>query len=363
MGLERLAMVSQNAPTIFETDLLQELATWIPGLPDEKHRRVVADHARGIAFLLADGVLPSNKGTGYILRRLMRRMLAYEVMFHTSQSLSETILKHVIQKYGDFYTALSENADTVVQHMFEERERFSAALGRGLKELERTQDFSAGGAFKLYESYGLPYEIIKEVGKEKANALTRDDFDREFEKHQEVSRAGVEKKFGGHGLLLDTGELKAGSEEDLKKVTRLHTATHLLQWALREVLGGGVGQMGSDITVERTRFDFTFSRKLTPEEIARITALVNEKVSEDLPVSFVEMSKTEAEKSGALHFFKVKYPEQVKVYYVGDSLENAYSKEFCGGPHVTHTGEIGAFKIIKEESVAAGVRRIRAIIE
>ncbi|MBI4092478.1 MAG: alanine--tRNA ligase, partial [Candidatus Kerfeldbacteria bacterium] len=177
-----------------------------------------------------------------------------------------------------------------------------------------------------------------------------------------ISRAGAEKKFGGHGLLLDTGELKAKDEAELQKVVRLHTATHLLQAALREVLGKDVAQKGSDITAERTRFDFSFPRKVTPEELKTVEELVNKKIQEDLPVAFQELPADEAAKTGALHFFNVKYPPKVKVYYAGHSLNDAFSKEFCGGPHVDHTLTIGAFKIIKEESVAAGVRRIRATV-
>ncbi|MEK7212596.1 MAG: alanine--tRNA ligase, partial [Patescibacteria group bacterium] len=175
--------------------------------------------------------------------------------------------------------------------------------------------------------------------------------------------AGQEKKFGGHGLILNTGELKAGNEEEMSKVLRLHTATHLLQRALREVLGQEVKQMGSDITPERTRFDFAFSRKMTPEEVRKVEKLVNEKIKEDLPVNFVELPRPEAEKTGALYFFKEKYPDKVKVYFVGKNLESAWSKEFCGGPHVKHTGKIGEFKIIKEEAVGAGARRIRGVVE
>ncbi|MDO8515703.1 MAG: alanine--tRNA ligase, partial [bacterium] len=169
--------------------------------------------------------------------------------------------------------------------------------------------------------------------------------------------------FGGHGLLLDTGELKAKDEVELKKVTRLHTATHMVHKALREVLGNEVHQAGSDITVERTRFDFTFPRKLTLEEIKKVEDLVNEKIRIDLPMNKVVLPKAEAEKTGALYFFKEKYPDPVNVYYLGKTVEDAWSKEFCGGPHVTHSGEIGKFRIAKEEAVAAGVRRIRGVVE
>ena len=180
--------------------------------------------------------------------------------------------------------------------------------------------------------------------------------------HQEISRAGQEKKFGGHGLILDTGELKAKDDVELKIVTRLHTATHMLQRALREVLGPEVEQRGSDITVERTRFDFTFARKLTPEEIARVVIKAALDKGFDLPMQKTVLPKNEAEKTGALYFFKEKYPDPVNVYFIGKTLESAWSKEFCGGPHVTHTGEIGEFKIIKEEAVSAGVRRIRGVV-
>jgi alanyl-tRNA synthetase len=192
--------------------------------------------------------------------------------------------------------------------------------------------------------------------------LLKEDFDKEFEKHQEISRAGAEKKFGGHGLILDTGELKAANEDEMKKVIRLHTATHLLHWSLREVLGKEVKQRGSDINPERLRFDFSFSRKMTPEEIKKTEESVNQKIKEDLNVNFREMPKEEAEKTGALSFFRAKYPETVRVYYIGEDLEDAFSKEFCGGPHVGRTSEIGSFKIMKEEASSAGVRRIRAIV-
>ncbi|MDP3934642.1 MAG: hypothetical protein Q8Q46_00225 [Candidatus Giovannonibacteria bacterium] len=195
--------------------------------------------------------------------------------------------------------------------------------------------------------------------------MKREDFDKEFEKHQKISRAGAEKKFGGHGLLLDTGELKAADEEELKKVTRLHTATHLLQAALRKVLGEGVKQAGSDITAERTRFDFSFDRKLTDEEIKKVEDLVNFAVGKKYQVEMKEMALEDALKLGALHFFKEKYPSKVKVYSVGDFRADPpeiFSRELCGGPHVKNTSEIGHFKILKQEAVGAGLRRIRATV-
>jgi alanyl-tRNA synthetase len=244
-----------------------------------------------------------------------------------------------------------------------ENEKFQQTLATGLKELEKLEDIDAPGAFRLYESYGLPYEIIKEVGGVRADTLTREAFDSEFKRHQEVSRAGNESKFGGHGVYLKTGEVTVKDKSELRKVTRLHTATHLMHAALRKVLGPEVKQNGSDITVDRTRFDFAFPRKLTDEELQKVENVVNDVIAEDVSVTCVEMPKAEAEQTGALFFFKEKYPERVKVYYMGRSLEDAFSKEFCGGPHVTHTGAVGKFKITKQESVGAGMRRVRAVLE
>ena len=383
MGLERLAMVSQKVPTVFEADLLKPILTLTPSELEMRVRRIIADHSRAIAFMIADGIRPSNKEQGYVLRRLMRRVITYNFIAKTDISLMHPergregsqrtstsygmhdIFAKILEIYGSYYKEL--NADLIISEFEHENEKFMQTLKSGLKELEKVENVDASSAFMLYESFGLPYEIIKELGGAKAVSLNRKDFDIKFKEHQEKSRAGAEKKFGGHGLILDTGELKAGNKEELKKVTRLHTATHLLQTALRKVLGpstdGEVTQAGSDITAERLRFDFSFSRKLTPEEIKKVEDLVNEKIKEDLPVSFVELPKSEAEKTGALYFFKQKYPDKVKVYFVGSSVESAWSKEFCGGPHVSHTDEIGRFKISKEEAVSAGVRRIRATIE
>ncbi|MEK7648355.1 MAG: alanine--tRNA ligase-related protein [Patescibacteria group bacterium] len=361
MGLERLAMISQQTQTIFETDLFAPLMELIPSSLDERTRRIAADHCRAVVFLLCDGVRPSNKERGYILRRLMRRVIVHE---HQSREALFNAL-HVLLKVVDLYAPwYGELAKAIVQEEFsKEKEKFLKTLKSGLKELNKLEIIDAVTAFKLYESYGLPYEIIKEIGGPKAAHLTRDCFDAAFKKHQEISRAGLEKKFGGHGLLLDTGELKASDERELHIVTRLHTATHLLHKALRDVLGSDVHQQGSDITVERTRFDFTFGRKLTPQELERIESIVNDAVRQDLSVQFVELPIDQARATGALHFFKEKYPDRVKVYYVGPTLEQAFSKEFCGGPHVAQTGEIGHITIVKEEACSAGVRRIRAVVD
>ncbi|MDP3727266.1 MAG: alanine--tRNA ligase-related protein [bacterium] len=216
--------------------------------------------------------------------------------------------------------------------------------------------------FDLYQNYGFPPEVTRELAEERGIKIDEDGFREELKKHQEISRTGQEKKFGGHGLILDTGELKASSEEELRIVTRLHTATHLLNAALRKVLGDSVVQNGSDITAERTRFDFNFSRKLTPEELQKVEDLVNAAIEKDLPVTMEALPLDEAKKTGALFMARSKYPDPVKVYTIGDA-EETFSKELCGGPHVSRTGEIGRFKILREESSSAGVRRIRATVD
>ncbi|MFA5386201.1 MAG: alanine--tRNA ligase [Candidatus Paceibacterota bacterium] len=343
MGIERLAMVLQKVPTIFETDLFEPIISILSVELSSRAKRIIADHSRAIAFLLSDGVRPSNKEAGYVLRRLMRRVIVYENNLDLN---IQELLRRIIDEYKNIYPELNE--DVVISEFDIESKKFKSALIKGVGELKKLETIDAQQAFKLYESYGIPYEVIKEIGAEKAISLTREDFDEEFKKHQEISRAGAEKKFGGHGII---------SEEDEKTKVKLHTATHLLHWALREVLGKEVQQMGSDINLERLRFDFSFDRKLTAEELKQIEDLVNQKIKENLAVTFQEMPKEEAEKTGALAFFRQKYPDIVKVYSIGD-----ISKEFCAGPHVKNTGEIGTFKILKEESVSAGLRRIKATI-
>ena len=359
MGLERLARVLQKKATVFETDLFLRAMAELPEDLDERIRRIFGDHTRAIAFLLADGVLPSNKEAGYVLRRLMRRLLVYEHL--DARIATEKLLERVVETYGHPYSNLRK--EFILQGFRAEKERFQQSIARGLKELQLLPALNARNAFSLYESYGIPYEIIKELGGQRAQGLAREGFDAEFAKHQEISRAGQERKFGGHGLILNTGELKAANEEEAKIVTRLHTATHLMQAALRRVLGEGVRQAGSDITAERTRFDFTFDRKLAPEEIRQVEELVNKAIQDDLLVTYEELPYEEAVKTGALHFAKEKYPQRVKVYTMDSKYPEPFSKELCGGPHVQRTGELGHFKVLKEEAVSAGIRRIRATVK
>ena len=376
-GLERLTMAVQNKSDTFETDAFQEIIKSIEAIggnfgvysnkPEwRKYFRVIADHVKAATMLIADGVIPSNKAQGYVVRRLIRRAVRYgRKLLDIRRPFLKEVSKAVIDMYKDQYPEIAHSleAEEIYAKLRQEEDRFYKTLDLGLREIQKHEKLDAKIAFNLYQSHGFPFELTEEIAREKGQKVEYGEFRKEFEEHQEKSRAGAEKKFGGHGLLLDTGELKAANEEELKKVTRLHTTTHMLHRALRMVLGDSVHQAGSDITAERARFDFTFDRKVTADEIKEIEKIVNEKVKEDLPMQKVVLPKAEAEKTGALFFFKEKYPDPVNVYFIGKDIESAFSKEFCGGPHVTHTGEIGLVKIIKEEAVSAGVRRIRAIVQ
>ncbi|OGZ97058.1 MAG: hypothetical protein A3J10_03210 [Candidatus Sungbacteria bacterium RIFCSPLOWO2_02_FULL_54_10] len=357
MGLERLAMCVQGKNDIFETDLYAPLMDLVPSDFTDTQKRVIADHARAAVFLLADGVRPSNKDREYVLRRLLRRA----IVMHDVRPLIE----RTIEQYGPTYPELVREKDSIVSAYSDEREKFMKTLRHGLKEMERMPSGDAKAAFHLYESFGLPYEVIKDYdGGKRAIHLTREQFDEEFKKHQEVSRAGSSAKFGGHGLYMKTGEVTIRDESEVEKVTRLHTATHLLHAGLRAVLGPEVRQDGSDITVERTRFDFRFPRKVTPEEIKKVEDWVNDAIRHDYQVKWEEMPCEEGIQKGALGFFREKYPPRVKIYTMHDPASGEIvSCEFCGGPHVQHTAEVGKFKIVKEEASSAGVRRIRAVVE
>ena len=378
-GFERLVKVIQSAPTVFETDLFLPIIEMIPhqdivGNLNKEARsvRIIADHIRGATFLIADGILPSNIAQGYILRRLLRRAIRYGRILNLDKNFLVSLSQKVIEICKEFYPELRVKRDDILTVIQKEEEKFSKTLKNGLKELEKMlaakadKIISGNYAFYLYESYGFPMELTRELAKEKGFLIDESGWETALKKHQEISRAGAEKKFGGHGLEKVPSSKFQVPSSDVEKITRLHTATHLLHQALHDVLGGiaEIKQMGSDITEERTRFDFTFPRKLIPEEIKKIENIVNDKIKLDLPVYAQKMPKEKALKLEAKAFFKEKYPDEVNVYSVGDpDLSKAYSKEFCGGPHVKSTGEIGSFKIIKEESSSAGIRRIRAIVE
>ncbi len=383
-GFERLVMVMQGKKNVFETDLFAPFTALIPDSLDNHRKRIIVDHLRGAVFLITDGVRPANKEAGYVLRRILRRVFGYLKFpivtgmqrFEPGSSVPrllqahtlDSIVDEIIQQYGESYLELPREAQTVKEVIREEREKFMITLEQGLREFHKLgSGVTPKKAFWLYQTYGLPLELMNDLIKEKGErgfpAITREAFDDEFAKHQQTSRAGAERKFGGHGLLLDTGELKAGDKTELDKVTRLHTATHLLNAALHQVLGDTVEQRGSDITVERARFDFRFPRKVEPAELKKMEEIVNAYIREALPVSSTELDLEDAKKSGALYFAQGRYPNRVKVYTIGGESENsAISRELCGGPHVKNTSEIGVFRIIKEESSSAGVRRIRVVV-
>ncbi len=366
MGLERLAMVSQEVKNVFETDLFVGPFSEILSENDQKSARIVADHYRATVFLIADGVEPSNKDRGYILRRIIRHMIVHaHLLGRGSLETMLSFLEAVVSKYSVFYNNLRGRQAKIYEVFKDEYFKFTKnkrypiyklASREPFQVLEKTRVVGAD-AFDLYQSYGLTPDILKDLLIKNGYEFDAEAFSAEFRKHQEVSKAGATGKFGGHGLIL-SGELKASNEDEVKRVTRMHTATHMLHQALRTVLGDHVHQQGSDITPERLRFDFMHPKKLTTDEIAAVEEIVNDNIVKDHMVSWKEMPFTEAQKAGALAFFKEKYPETVKVYSIGD-----FSKEVCGGPHVTHTAEIGHFTIVKEEAVSAGVRRIRAIVE
>lgn len=340
-GLERMTAVMQGKKTAYDTDLFDSIIAEASPVSDtEKSKRIIADHVRTAVFMINDGVVSSNTDRGYVLRRLIRRAVRL-----SSISLVP-VTDAVIKKYKDAYPELESKKELIRNEISQEEARFRLTLDAGLKQFEKGED-----PFVLFTSYGFPFELTKELAEEKGIVLDEKDFQEKFKHHQELSRAGAEQKF--------KGGLAGHSEIEV----RYHTATHLLHQALRDILGDEVSQRGSNITPERLRFDFAFSRKMTDEEKKRVEDTVNERIKQSLPMQNVTLSKEDAIKAGALHFFDQKYPDEVSVYFIGENLEDAYSKEFCGGPHVKNTSELGVFKIQKEEAVSQGVRRIKAVLQ
>jgi len=355
-GFERVVMVLQGKDNVFDTDIFAPLMEAISayGVTDTRTKRIIADHVRTSVFMIGDGVVPSNTDKGYILRRLLRRAIFQAYNSHRGHNTNLYQLTSVVaDMYMDSYPELKKQEQKIKNVFEEEENKFKKTIEQGEKEFEKFsgQNMSGKDAFVLFSTFGFPFELTKELAQSKGITVDEDGFKEEFKKHQELSRAGAEQKFkGGMG---------GSGEQELK----YHTATHLLHQALRDVLGSSVGQKGSNITTERLRFDFTYGDKMTDEQKKKVEEIINEKIAEDLPMQKVVMKKEDAEKTGALHFFGDKYGDEVSVYFIGNSLESAYSKEFCGGPHVERTGTLGKFRIIKEESVSAGIRRIKAVLE
>jgi alanyl-tRNA synthetase len=361
IGFERLLSILNETGSAYETDIFEGMIKKIEQSSGKKYEenkqafRIVVDHTRSAIFLAGDGIEPSNIGQGYILRRIIRRCVRYSKMLGIENNIS--LGDYVFEKYSPTYPELSGSKQRIYGIIRAEEEKFEKTLKSGLAILEKQLEDNKEGvisgedAFNLYQSYGFPLELTEEIVSEKGFKIDKVSFLESLRKHQDLSRAGAEKKFGGVGK--DAGEEGA----------KLHTATHLLHAALRKVLGDHVQQMGSDINVERLRFDFAHTQKVTPDELKQIEQLVNQKIKESLEVKKEEMELNKALDAGALAFFKEKYPDTVKVWTIYNPQTGEYfSKEICAGPHVSNTSELGTFKITKEESSSAGVRRIKAIL-
>jgi alanyl-tRNA synthetase len=388
MGLERTVCILNDLKSVYETDLFIDAIKLIEARSDKKYGenpetdkaiRIIADHTRTATFILGDekGVTPSNVDQGYVLRRLLRRAIRYSGQLGAGTALLTDLAALYAEKYENVYAELFGNRERIISEIAKEAEKFDRTIAGGLKEFEKVAaaverldaeavridgeakgldaeavsgDGAAGiidgaAAFRLYDTFGFPIEITEELAKERGLRVDRAGFDAAFTLHQQKSQAGAEQKF------------KGGMYDHSEQTTRLHTATHLLQAALRRVLGEGVFQKGSNITAERLRFDFSFDRPMTGEEIAEAERLVNDIIAQKIDVIVEEMSVEDAKNAGALGVFESKYGESVRVYTVGE-----FSKEICGGPHAKNTGELGSFKIEKEQSSSSGVRRIRGTI-
>ena len=362
MGLERTLCILNGQKSVYDTELfsqakakIEELTQTTYNQSEEIRRayRIILDHVRTATFLIGDtrGIVPSNVDQGYVLRRLIRRAVRFGRNINLPEGSLAKIAACYVEKYQNAYPELLANKDKIVSELNKEEEKFSKTLTDGLKEFNKVVTYVKGEvfpgktAFRLYDTFGFPLEITEELAKEKGFTVDVEGYNKAFEEHQKKSSQGSEQKFKGG--LADTGEQTA----------RLHTATHLMQAALKKVLDPSVSQKGSNITVERLRFDFNFDRPMTKEEIEQVEALVNEAIKADVEITCQEMSVEEAKAQGAVGLFESRYGEVVKVYTMGE-----FSKEICGGPHANRTGELGTFKIVKEQSSSAGVRRIKAIL-
>jgi len=356
-GLERMTAVMQGKKTAYDTDIF----SGIMGKIDEfcatlsvaqnmveniTARRILADHIRTSVFMISDGVIPSNTDRGYVLRRLLRRAVRFADTLEMKHGSLYHIANTVIEKYKDIYSSILENSRIVLDEINKEESKFRETLEKGMKEFEKGTD-----PFILFTTYGFPIELTEELAKEKGIKIDLENFKNKMAEHQKLSQTS------------SAGMFKGGLANTNEKTIRLHTAHHLLLKALQEKFGNTVKQKGSNITEERLRMDFSFDRKMTDEEKKEVEDRVNELIQEAIPVIKREMSRDEAEKIGAEMEFGAKYPDKVNVYFIEKENGEVVSKEFCGGPHVGNTKEIGKFKILKEEASSAGIRRIKAIVE
>lgn len=357
MGLERTLAVLNGLDDNYQTELFLPIIEAIEKLSGQKYSddkrsfRIVADHIRSAVFLMGDarGVSPSNKDQGYVLRRLIRRAIRFAKKLGIENTFTQELSQVVIDLYKEDYPELEENKNFILDNILQEEEKFDRTIDKGLKQLERLIEknkLDEKEAFNLFASYGFPLEMTLEFAKEKGLKLDVAKYEEEFKKHQDLSRTA------------SAGMFKGGLADDSEMSTKYHTATHLLHKSLKKVLGDHVEQKGSNINADRLRFDFTHPEPMTAEEIAKVEDMINEQIAASLPVSFEEMSPEKAKEQGAIGLFDSKYGEKIKVYSVGD-----FSKEICGGPHVANTSVLGKFKIKKEQSSSAGVRRIKAVLE
>lgn len=358
MGLERALRIVNGKETVYDTELFQPIIRKIEEISGKKYEddvrafRIISDHLRAATFMLGDGVAPSKMGQGYILRRLIRRASRYMSKLGYDGVYMQKVAEVIVRDYSAAYPELGKNKEEIYEKLTSEEEKFHSTLTKGLRRFDEaladnkgSDVFDGETVFRLYDTFGFPVELTKELAEEKGLKVDLEDFERRFKEHQDKSRAGSDQVF------------KGGLADHTEETTKLHTATHLLNAALRAIVDPGISQKGSNITAERLRFDFNFDRKLTDEELRKIEEYVNEAIKADIPVVCEEVPVEQAKKAGAIGVFDSKYGQIVKVYTIGD-----VSCELCGGPHVSHTGEILGFKIQKEESSAAGVRRIKAVV-
>ena len=357
LGLERMTMLLQGKETPFDTELflpVMEKIQELQKVDNIESRRIIAEHLRSSMMIIADGGRPSNIDRGYVLRRLIRRMIRHMNKLQIDLSELSNLIDINVDNLREMYPELEQNREIIKNVINEEKDKFVKTLTHGEREFQKEMqkakengksEIDAKVVFRLYDTYGFPPEVTKELADENDMTVDLKGFEELFKEHQEKSRQGSTQKF------------KGGLADQNEKTIAYHTATHLLHQALRTVLGDHVKQSGSNITEERLRFDFTHPQKMTKEEIQKVEDLVNEQIQRDLPVTCEEMSYEDAKNSGAIGLFTDKYGDKVKVYTIGD-----FSKEICGGPHVTHTGDMGRFKIKKEESSSSGIRRIKAVL-
>ncbi len=359
MGLERVACVMQNVKSVYDTDAFAPIMEKVRALAttkDERHTRIITDHLKAATFMITDGVAPGNVDQGYVLRRLIRRAIRSGRSLGIEGSFCTSIAQTMIAQYAEPYPKLKKQENVIVDLLKKEEEQFGKTLGDGLKQFKKISEKSGKtidgtNAFHLYDTYGFPIEMTKELANEERKTVDEEGFKKAFEEHQAKSRAGAEKRFAG-GLADHSAE-----------TTKLHTATHLLNAALRKVLGDHVYQKGSNVTAERLRFDFPHPEKMTPEQIKQTEDMVNDAIKADLPVTYHVTTVEGAKNEGAIGVFDDRYGSEVKVYVMGDEKAGSvFSKEICGGPHVARTGMLGSFKIQKEESSSSGIRRIKAIV-